>query len=324
MKDKSVVWLQGSGSEQPDPMASLVSHSRAQSCEPQRSPQNHWRGQGVTKLGTRSWDLAASALDPRPSQCPPCASIPCSALMNLQLTLLRSLFPWFSSGFKSSARFYLLPEAGESLFLTHKTLGALFPPFLRHTLQGCTSEWSTGLKEGKVMEENEEPPLGRSCGHTPLLSVFSPLSLMLLLLNRTNLASTSCSPKEQTISVLKDDTTCADFVTAEPKSTISSEIWELQISIAESSNASSFQFHSKGGSVSAALSWRSTNIPKHPKMMVISTVPPISLQTQTLPTPDLCRLPLVCKIKHVHKRSQHQSLNLCSLELARGPFAAKL
>lgn len=159
MKNKSVVWLQGSGSEQPDPVAALLSHSRAQSQKPSKKSSEplEWLRALNWAWGAGSWDLAAPALDPLPSQCLPCTSTAVSsALMSLQLTLLRSLLPWLSSAFRSTASFHLLPEAGESLlFLKHKTLGAPFPPFPEHMLQGCTSEQSTGLREGEELKRRK-------------------------------------------------------------------------------------------------------------------------------------------------------------------------
>lgn len=170
-----------------------------------------------------------------------------------------------------NSSFSFAPWGGESLlFCTHTTLGALFTPFLEHTLQGCTSEWSTGLREGKSWAKYWKcrVAFGQiSQAHTFVTSFFSPLNLMLLLLIITNLTSTSFSPKEQFFSGFKDNTTCVDLVTAEPKPTISSENLELQTSL-----ISSFQFHSKAGSASAALSWHSANTP-HPKTRAISSPP---------------------------------------------------
>lgn len=60
------------------------------------------------------------------------SSLGCLLLLNHQLIFICSL------------------RLGESSFLCTQNIGALFPPFLEHTLQGCTPEWSTGLRQGKI------------------------------------------------------------------------------------------------------------------------------------------------------------------------------
>lgn len=104
------------------------------------------------------------------------------------------------------------------------TRRALFPPFLEHPLQSCTSEWSMGLREGKIIEENTENekfPLGRSHRLSVICYQFFPSNVAVADYNL--LGFTNCSPKEHFFCVFKDYTTSVVLVTAEPKSTISSE-----------------------------------------------------------------------------------------------------